>query len=146
MPATKRQVNWTAVSFTPSGGSPIPITGVTDVQVEGGGSLLKFSGDADRYNTTIVHDFSEPMVTITTADLVALNALPIGTVGSFTATHLDAKNLNGAGAITHAVALAIVEDNTGGGAHRKFGEGKLKLNCVSPDGSTHPIVSTVAGP
>ena len=78
MPATKRFMNWTGVAFTPSGGTATPITGVTSVAIDTGGSLAKFSGDGDRYNTTVVNDFNEPVVTVQAADLAAVRANPVG--------------------------------------------------------------------
>ena len=62
MSATKRFMNWTGVTFTPVGGSATTITGVTSVAIDSGGSLARFSGDGDRYVTTMVNDFNEPIV------------------------------------------------------------------------------------
>ena len=49
MPATKRHMNWTNVTFTPSGGTSTTYTGVLSLKIEAGGTLAKFSGDGDRY-------------------------------------------------------------------------------------------------
>ena len=89
MAASKRFMNWTNVSFTPAGSSttPIAITGVTSIAIDTGGSLAKFSGDGDRYNSTIVNDFNEPTATVTCADLGAINALQTGVLGTLVATH-----------------------------------------------------------
>src|ERR1700730_5235317 len=100
MSATKRFMNWTAVSFTPMGGSTTAITGVTSVSIDSGGSLARFSGDGDRYNTTVVNDHNEPVVTVHSADLAAIRANPVGIVGTFAATHNDARNGATSGAIT----------------------------------------------
>src|SRR5450759_3125361 len=101
MAATKRFMNWTGVTFTPQNGSPTPFTGVTSIQIDSGGSLIKFSGDGDRYSTTVVNDFNDPTVTVHSADLAAVRAFPVGTGGTFSATHNDAKNGVGTGAITY---------------------------------------------
>ncbi len=81
MSATKRFMNWSGVTFTPVGGQPTIISGVTSVAIESGGSLARFAGDGDRYITTMVNDFNEPTVTIQAADLASLRANPVGTVG-----------------------------------------------------------------
>ena len=60
MAATKRQMNVTSCTFTPTSGSSTTYTGVTSVATDHGGSLIKFSGDGDRYPTTTVNDFNDP--------------------------------------------------------------------------------------
>ena len=144
MPATKRFLNWTGVTFTPLGGSPIPITGVTSVTIDSGGSLLKFAGDGDRYNTVVVNDFNEPTITVQAADLAAIRANPVGTVGTFTAVHDDARNGTGSGAITYTLSNAVIASNTVKGAHRQFGQGTLTLSAFSGDGITNPLATSVA--
>ena len=94
---TNRFMNWSLVSFTPVGGSTQLFTGVSSVKIDAGGSLAKFSGDADRFNTTVVCDFNEPSIEIQTADAAAVRANPPGTVGTFAATLNDARNGSGSG-------------------------------------------------
>ena len=132
-------MNWSGVTFTPQGGAPTPITGVTSIQLDSGGSLLKFSGDGDRYSTTVVNDFNDPTVTVHTADLAAVQSFPVGTVGTFTATHNDAKNGTGTGAITYILTNAVVASNPIQGSHRQFGQGVLTLAAYSIDGVTNPL-------
>ena len=139
MSATKRFMNWTNVTFTPQNGSSTTITGVTSVTIDTGGNLARFSGDGDRYVTTMVNDFNEPIVTVHAADLSALRANPVGTVGTFTATHNDAKNGSGSGAVTYTLANAVVASCKLGGAHRHFGQGTLTFHAFSTDGVTNPI-------
>jgi hypothetical protein len=143
-PATKRNVNWVNVTFTPSGGAAIVLNGVTQIQLPMGGKLLQFKGDNDLYPTTIVPDGAEPKATVTTADMVDVVSLPIGTVGSFACTIRDAKNGIGTGAITYTAALAIVEDTTDAAQHAQFGVSQIVIMGVSPDGQTNPFVRTVA--
>lgn len=137
-------MNWTGVAFTPQNGSTIVLTGVSSIQIDSGGSLLKFSGDGDRYNTTVVNDFNEPTVTVNCADLAAVRSLPVGTVGTFTATHNDARNGAGTGAITYTLANAVVASNPIQGSHRRFGQGTLTLTAFSVDGVTNPLSATIA--
>ena len=144
MPSTKRFMNWTGVTFTPVGGQALTITGVNSVAIDSGGSLLKFAGDGDRYNTTVVNDYNDPVVTVHAADQAAVRANPVGTVGSFTATHNDARNGAGTGAITYTLSNAVVANNPIQGAHRQFGQGTLTIAAFSTDGVTNPLATSTA--
>jgi hypothetical protein len=143
MTATKRFMNWTGVSFTPTGGSSTLITGVTSLTIDSGGTLSRFSGDGDRYYTTVVNDFNEPVITIQSADLAAIRTNPTGTVGTFSATHNDAKNGAGSGAVTYTLTNAVIATNPIQGAHRQFGQGTLTITAFSADGVTNPLSTTI---
>jgi hypothetical protein len=143
MSVTKRYMNWTGVTFTPFGGVPTPLTGVTSIQIDSAGSLLKFSGDGDRYSTTVVNDFNDPIVTIHCADLAAVRSFSVGTVGTFTATHNDAKNGAGTGAITYTLSNAVIASNPIHGSHRQFGQGMLTITAFSLDGVTNPLSTSM---
>ncbi len=143
MSATKRFMNWSGVTFTPVGGQPTLISGVTSVAIESGGSLARFAGDGDRYVTTMVNDFNEPAVTIQAADLASLRANPVGTVGTLTATHNDAKNGSGSGAVTYTMSNAVVASCHVHGAHRQFGQGSITFASFSGDGVTNPLSTSI---
>ncbi len=143
MSATKRFMNWSGVTFTPVGGQPTLISGVTSVAIESGGSLARFAGDGDRYVTTMVNDFNEPTVTIQAADLASLRANPVGTVGTLTATHNDAKNGTGSGAVTYTMSNAVVASCHVHGAHRQFGQGSITFAAFSGDGVTNPLSTSI---
>jgi hypothetical protein len=142
--ATKRFMNWTGVTFTPVNGTATTITGVTGVVIDAGGSLVKFSGDGDRYYTTVVNDHNEPTVTVQAADLSAIRANPSGSVGTFSATHNDARNGIGTGAITYTLTNAVIASNSIRGSHRQFGQGTLTLTAFSSDGVTNPLSTSTA--
>jgi len=144
MPATKRFMNWTGVTFTPTNGTATSISGVTSVSIDSGGSLARFAGDGDRFVTTMVNDFNEPTMTIHSADLAALRAHPVGTVGTLTATHNDAQNGAGTGAVTYTLANAVVAACHVQGAHRQFGQGTVTFGAFSSDGVTNPISTSIA--
>ena len=144
MSATKRFMNWTNVTFTPISGTATTITGVTSVTIDSGGSLAKFAADGDRFATTVVNDFNDPTMTIHSADLSALRANPVGTVGTLTATHNDAKNGMGAGAVTYTLANAVVASCQVQGTHRQFGQGSVTFAAFSSDGVTNPISTSIA--
>lgn len=141
MAATKRQMNWTGVGFTPGSGSASTATGVTQVAVKSGANLLKFSGDGDRGPSTVVNDYNEPSMQVTTADQAWLMSLVPGTQGSATATHNDAKGATGGG-IVYVLSPCVVESPDGGGQHRQIGSGMVNFVGVFPDGVTSPLAFT----
>jgi hypothetical protein len=143
MAATKRNMNWAPVGFTPSGGSLSTATGVTNVTVDTGGSLVKFSGDGDRFTTTVVNDYNDPSIVITTADENWLFSIAPGTRGTVTATHKDAKLATG-GAITFTLINAVAQGPSAGGAHRQIGSGSITFNAESSDGTTNPLSFALA--
>lgn len=143
MAATKRQFNWSGVGFTPSGGSLLSATGVTGVTIDPGGSVQKFSGDADHGPTTIVSDFEDITVTVTLADEIWANTLAIGSRGTLVATHKDAKNATG-GAITFTLVNAVVVNTQLGGQHRQFGQATVTFNAEWADSVTVPLSSSLA--
>jgi hypothetical protein len=136
MPATKRFMNWGGVQL----GSQT-FTGVTQVQFDAGGSLVKFSGDNDRYNSLVVNDFNDPAITVNAADATAIHACPPGTRGVFTATLLDAKNgiTPAGGAIQATVTTAVVQNHTTSDQHRQIGDHSLVMATESADGQTNPV-------
>lgn len=149
MAATKRQFNWRGTSYTPSGSdTATTITGVTSIDIDPQGSVQKFSGDGDRFPTTVVSDFVDNLVTIVAADLQAIRALVPGTYGAFATIHKDSKQTGGSaqsGDISYAITTpnAMIVNNPISGAHRQFGQGRLIICTESTDGSTNPIASTV---
>ena len=144
MLSTNRHMNWSGVSFTPQNGTPTLISGVSSITIDSGGNLAKFSGDGDRYNTTIVNDFNDPLITIQAADLAAIRANPVGTVGTFSATHNDAKNGPGSGAITYTLVNSVIASNPVHGTHRQFGLGTLTITAFSLDGVTNPLSTSIS--
>lgn len=144
MPTTRRHMNWTGTSFTPSGGTLTSITGVTDVEIDHRGSVITHSGDGDKFSTTKVNDFSDPMVTITCRDLTTLNGFAVGARGAVASTHNDARygTTAAGGGYSIALANAIVANKTQGGQHRQFGEGRLMFEAESTDGTTNPLTFT----
>jgi hypothetical protein len=141
MAATKRNMNWTGVAFTPTSGSASTATGVTNCRVDYGGNLLKFSGDGDRGPSLVVNDFNEPSIAVDTADLAWAQANAPGTTGSFTCTHNDAK-LSAGGAIVYTLNPCIVESPNADGEHRSIGKGNVKFVGIFGDGQTNPLSYT----
>lgn len=139
MASSKRSMNWTTVTFNGA-----TITGVTSLSFDNGGSVAKFSGDGDKYPTTVINDMNNPSATLASADVAAIYAMPPGTRSSLVATLNDAKGgvTSGNGARTFTLANAVVENNPISGAHRQFASGTVTFQAESSDGSTNPLSSS----
>lgn len=133
MAATKLQANWTAVQH-----GSTTITRVSNVSFDYGGSISMYSGDDNVFDVVAVNLMNKPKATVTSEDPAALIGLGIGAVGTFTATHKDAKAAVG-GAIVYTMLNSVVENVSAGGAHAQFGSGSLSLVAYSSDGSTPPL-------
>jgi len=142
MAATKRQLNWSNVTFTPASGTATTATGVTSVAIDSGGNLLKFSGDGDLYATLVVCDYNEPRADVGLADEAWALGIPTGTVGAFTATHKDAKGASGGG-IVFALSPAVAEKPKASGQHRQIGVAGIGFVGASTDGVTNPLSFTL---
>lgn len=138
MAATKVQANWTAVSFASS-----PITRVTSVSFNRGGSLTPFRGDLDNMPSVLICLTSDPSASITTADAGLLMSLLPGASGTFTATHKDAAAQT-SGDIVYTLANAVVENVETSGSHGAYGTATLNLKAGAPDGVTNPLTFTRA--
>jgi hypothetical protein len=142
MAATKKQLNWSSVGFTPTAGSLIPFTGVQSVKITSGANFIRRSGDADRYPTTIVNDFNEPSMTISADDHIAMLTITPGSRGTVTATHKDAKLATG-GNIVYSLANAVPGSPDLGGDHRQIGPASIQFWGESADGTTSPLSYTL---
>lgn len=143
MAATGVQLNWTAVGFTPSGGSLTTFTKVTSVEINPGGSLIAFAGDNDRFPTVIANAMNSPSATVTGGNIAQFQGLAPGTTGAFAATHKDARGGSN-GDIVYALANAVVQNTPGSGSHGQFGSGSITFQAFSSDGSTNPLSFTRA--
>lgn len=146
MAATKRNMNLRSTQFAISGGATITLTGVTNFGFDFGGSTQDFSGDADRYPTTIVNDMNMPTVNVTSADIAAAVSLPPGTRGTFSTIMKDAKNPSSSalsGDIAVTLSNAIVATNSATGAHRGFANASISIKAESTDGATNPLAFSV---
>ena len=141
-----KHVNWSPVAWMGSavGSTSITLVSVTKIGLNPNGSLIKFSGDADRGPSVVVNDFIDSMITVETSKLTQLQMLGPGSRGSLTATHQDARGtvVGGPGYVMTA-ANCVIGDNAFEGQHRQFGSGSLTMAVEWPDGVTNPI--TFAG-
>ena len=141
MAATKRQMNWSPVSFSTA--TPTAATGITQGSVDHGKSVQKFSGDGDHFTTCLVEDFREPTFSFTTADQAWIDACAVAVAGTVAATHKDAKGATG-GNITYTLSNAIASSASDSGSHRAFGSGQIAFTGQSTDGTTSPLAISLA--
>lgn len=140
MVASGRFMNWSAVAFTPSSTSTaIPITEVTDVEIDPRLTFRGASGDGDIIPSAKTLEYMDPKVTITTEDLKAMNTIGFGVKGTLVATMNDFYNGEGTGAWTITIANCIAGAGKRGGKHRNPGSGTMEFETFSPDGRTSPI-------
>lgn len=143
--ATKRYFNVKSAVFT--SGSAITFTGITNASIDRGGSLAKFSGDGDRFNTTVINDMNDPKVTVKSADLGAVSSCVPGMMGTLVLILMDAKNIAGgvgSGEITATLSNAVVSNSQATQGHKAFGDGTVDFNAYSADGTTSPLAFTIA--
>ena len=140
MAKTNRYINATA-AFTPSGGSSTPAGGLTHYSFAQNEEVQKFSGDGDRFPTTVVQTYADPMLSITVADIRAFATVTLGTKGTVILTVADAKNgvtaLGGGFTITGTNALISADSPTG--QHRNYASNTYTFHGESADGTTSPF-------
>jgi hypothetical protein len=143
MAASRAQINWTGVSFTPTSASAVAITRVTAGMFGLGGQLIKFKGDTDQFPTIIASPTQEPHASFTTADVGTVMGFGPGTAGTLAATLNDAKLQTG-GAVVFALNNAVFENATANGQHAQFANVTATWQAFSSDGSTNPLSFTRA--
>ncbi len=111
------------------------------MSIDSGGQLLKYAGDADKFPTTIINPGNEPVATVNSSNPAQFMSLASGTIGIFTATHLDAKLASG-GAIVYTMINAVVGAPNTKGAHAQWGTGSVTFEAFSSDGTTNPLSFT----
>jgi hypothetical protein len=146
MAAGKTQMNWTGTKFVET--FPVAATlsasGVTGMNWDPQGSTQVFSGDGDRYPTTVVNDFQNPQVQVTSGDTAWVRAMAPGLRGTLSAILNDARNgaVVGGGGILFTLFPAVVVNNPVGDQHRQFAAGTVTVMAESVDGVTNPLSSS----
>lgn len=144
---SKRQINWSAVSFTPSGGVAVSMTNVQDVSIESNAQSISGDGDANIYNTFLRVVKQSPSVSVTTQDGSLYNSIIVGAVGVWVGTHNDATNTTGgtgSGALTYTLNNAVVDHSNASGSHAQLGTRQFVFKSFSVDGVTSPLTMSIA--
>jgi hypothetical protein len=143
---TNLYINWSAVSFTPTGGALTAIGKVTDCKIAKGGTPEHFKGDIAVYAQCLAVPDRHRTVTVSTGDIAAALLFAQGTVGSFTATLGDAINgsAGGGGGKIYTMTTCVIVSNNADSAHAKFGNAQIVFEGYSSDGATDPCIATSA--
>lgn len=136
MPPTKLQMGWTGVQH-----GTTPITNVMDVAITIDATLQPHSADNSRYPTAVVNSMNGVSANVTSRDTAVLVGLAGGQVGTFTATHKDAKLASG-GDIVYTCINMVTGQTATSGAHAEYGTAQLTMMAYSSDGVTSPLSFT----
>ncbi len=140
MSPSKRFINWTNASFTPAGGTVIPILGITQCTIDRGVTYVMDSADADFYDSLAAAVGAKPKATIATNRPGILDTVPVGVIGVFSIQRNDAINggAAGGGAVIYSLT-GVFDPATQAGAHHQIGTGGGSFVGVSADGTTNPL-------
>ena len=146
MPGINRYMNVGPVTWTPSGGTLVTLTGIKSASYDEGAQSLKESADFDIFPTTAGINYVEPKLTLESIDAFALYATLAGTFGSLAITFRDFKNgaTVGGGAKIVTASNAWLETRPLSAQHRQLATQTLTFQTYSTDGSTHPVAVTAA--
>lgn len=144
MAATNLFMNWSSVSFTPTGGSALTIEEVTDVDFGFGSSLQDWYADAATFPKLSLSKELKRTAKVTTGRVAKLLTIPINTPGTFRATLDDAVNGIGTGAISFVLGPCILSDSPFKGTVNRYATGDLTFSAYAPDGITDPLTATIA--
>lgn len=146
MAATNRYRNVSNVTWTPSGGSLVTLTGIKSASYDEGNQVLEESADFDAYPTVAGVTMSNPKITLDTLDAFALFATLAGQKGTLAITFRDHSN----GATTAGGAKIVTATNAFIGPrqitsnYNTLAHQSLTFQTFSSDGATHPISVSAA--
>lgn len=148
--ATNRHINVVGLTITPftgdTAGTPVVHDGITQLSYDRGGQNESFSGDGDRFPTTIVGVFEEPTISVNGANVSKLHSLTNGTYCTVAWKIPDARNgvaVGGGGfQFTTAAAAAVFKTSQTSHQHKTFATGSMNWDLRSLDGSTNPVSFT----
>jgi hypothetical protein len=117
--------------------------GVTQLSYDRGGQNEKFSGDGDRFPTTVVGVFEDPTLVVSGANVAKLHGLTNGTYCTVAWKVPDSRNGIAAGGgglqFTTAAAAGVSRTSQTNHLHKTFAQGSMSWDLRSLDGSTNPV-------
>jgi hypothetical protein len=134
------------VTWTPSGGSLVTLTGIKSASYNEGAQSLKESADFDIFPTVGGVNYVEPTISLESIDAFALYATLPGTFGTLAITFRDFRNAatTGGGGKIVTASNAWLETRPLNAQHRQLATQTIGFQTFSTDGSTHPIGITAA--
>lgn len=146
MPPTNRFISTQACTFTPNGGSAIPIRGVQNVTLNEQASDVSEGGDGDLINTSAGVVQIDPQVSLEFLNAAVLNGVAPGVIGTLTWTLLDANNkaVSGGGALIFTLVNAYYMPGAVNMPFRQFAKATPTFKSFSVDGQTSPLSVSAA--
>ena len=144
MAASGLYVNWSPVTFTPSGGTLLTLIEIMGVDVTRGGKIINFFGDARRFARGKKMVENERGAKVHTGNIGQVAGIEEGTVGTLVATLQDMNNGTGTGAITFTLLNAVLKSNPFNGKNNAFAEGTLEFESYADSSDTDPLSFAVA--
>lgn len=143
---SKRFINTSGCTFTPTGGSAISITGITSINVAQNPEEVRMSGDADLFDTFAGLVSLNPNVKISTNKPNLLDAVAPGAYGVLTWTRNDAVNgaVTAGGAKIYTVSGAYYFPQGTDAPHRQGATTDFEFHTLSTDGTTNPVAVAAA--
>lgn len=140
---TNVYMNWSSVTFTPTGGSLIAIGEVADVKLGRKSQTVTWEAGTDRGPRLKARAGRMRTVTLSGADIFKfLSTVPSETEGTLVAVLNDMKNQAGgvgSGQVTVTLANCSVDDLSASGKHSSIAQGELTFSAVWSDGQTDPL-------
>jgi hypothetical protein len=137
---SKRGMNVTGGSWTPTGGSAILMKGMKSAKVDQNTIMVSEGGDGDYYDSFAVAAGASPDCSIeVNQPFIMIGAVP--GPGVLLLNFNDATNaaLVGGGGYSATVTNAIYQGTNLSGAHRTLTTASYQFKTFSPDGQTNPI-------
>lgn len=131
-------MDWKEIVVTPQNGAPIPLSEVTEMDVDVEDQLSPWQADGNKYASAVVVSNGERGGTIMGGDVGKLLSIPRGTACTVSAKLYHAVNRAGAGAATFVFSNAVFGKAGAKGQSNKYAGGQVSFMCFSPDG-TDPL-------
>lgn len=141
MPSTNRTINVGPVTWTPSGGVAVTLTGIKTANYDEKIEVIKETADAELFNTVAAAVHFEPTMALETINPYQLIATVGGSRGTLVVTVRDAYNGIAAlgGGYTLTMANAFLEQRSQSYKKNAYGTQNLSFGAISADGLSHPV-------
>lgn len=137
-------MNVTGCTWTPSGGSVVNLTEITEADVDRGGEMKPWYADGATFAKAMKQVRLTRSLTLMGGNLAQLSAIPSNTPGTLVVVINDLNNGTSTGAMTLTLSNAVLANNPFKGQQSEYGTGSITFNAFSTDGTTDPLVITLA--
>lgn len=140
--ATNVYMNFSAVTFTPNGGTLVPITEVEDVKLGRKAQTVEWQAGLDKGPRLKVRTNRTRTVTLMGANIFAMMGISPESEGTLVVVLNDLKNQAGgvgSGQLTITLANCSTDDFSVSGKHNAIAQGSATFSAVWSDGQTDPL-------